>query len=297
MNARTVSELLLTLYTDFSALLVDDVPTALAVAGVWLDPVKSLEQFDLEEEFDPEYGVSILLTLRQYFPEQYAEYWRLIHNNNGQNDWKIESAIVSELNALIECGELWDLEQVHWGPPIHWLGVGIEDEYFWEGSRAQDVAFLFRFDVDGHDPYLWNTGRLLSNGLKSLHPYQTSLINWLFSQSGNTIADVSYDEAMEGMPQSNDWSQLDHIREIYFEARGIVDEALEAIDQLEVDVETFAVFCSNVVISYCASIQENHHDRRDIKPRLYGNQSAASGNTGEADAGSAVLSVRDRAAA
>lgn len=284
--------------------------STLALAGAWLNPLETAQRsgtnpgltawWDEDQE-------QMLERLRDYFPDSFVEFHRLTYE--GVSPVQRDMQIVSEINTTLPAGTdgLYDLDQINWGIPVEFLGCGVGDEGFWEGSRAAPVAALFHYDDVDNDNFRFHAGRILSKGLSDIDPDQSRLVDWLFSQTGNSLADNSWQEGQENYTEPLAWDELDFYHEMYGEAADMQACAIDALAWLEDDDDRFGVFCSNVVIAYCAGIQEVFHDRRAIHPAFIrpvpdgaatgGDGEPGRGDSGAANPGDSVFPVRDCAAA
>lgn len=278
-----------------------DLGTTLMIAGICFHPfgLVSLTKLDAGLGFcwdDIQYGT--METLVEEFPDIYPEYCRLIYE--GWSHQQRDDAIMAEINALLPYGGdgLVELENIVYGIPVEFLGIGIHDEGFWESSRAAELAMVFNFDDDDYrDGFRYKAGQLLADGLRPIDERQAHLVDWMFSQTGNSVADNSWQEGVENFTDSLDWSEMEFLHEMYREGEKVFDGAMSAIGVLEQDDDLFGTFCANVLISYGAAIQEVFHDKRAVRPAFFGTPAAEHSDPGGADPVDSVLPLRDSAAA
>lgn len=235
-----------------NTLLLGDLTMCLQLAGAWLDPLT------LEEEAYPE--EDYLFVLRERFPAQYAEYWRLIYE--GTAGASAEIRITEEINALIPYGEFNDLEFLPWGPPMPFFGAGLSNDGYedfddaWNTSRGAEVGRLFLLDEPANDDYAYKAHALLANALDD---DLTCVLMWIFGSSGNTLFDWTEWKASESGLEHPGWDGITQVAPIYEEAEGFFDRAMSGFEALERDDDLYGLVCGDIVRAYWQAIEEVHH--------------------------------------
>lgn len=282
----------------------------LAVAGEWLDPL--YQEFNINEDWECYEGVEdaefeFLLVrgvCRTHFPEIYGEFNYVWHHT----DCCPDTWLVGAINAHIGWhGEIWGLEEMPW-VPHYWLGAGRYSEWFYDESRVAFIARLLLLNEErdlvlagGRAQFnLWTDDRAESAAIQfddcAPRPVEV-MMQWLFGRTGNTVLDMTNEEAGENGINPPEWDEYETFKEIYSEADDLLGQAMVYVRLLEQDDAVFTEFCSNLLIAYAAGIQKDFYDPRKITPRFNWDAAARECDTGETDRGAAVLPARDYSAA
>jgi hypothetical protein len=266
-----------------NVLLLGDLVTCLQLAGVWLDPLT------IDDGAYDNYEDEVLSTLRSRLPEQYAGFlWRMYE---GYSEARIDVEVTSEINALLPSEvEFVELSEIAFGLPPDFMGVGLYDEGYSEASRGAEMALLF--GVHDDDKYSFAAHKLMRDAREDDLSWALA---WLFSSSGNTLIDMSHEEAAnDGMPPVS-WDELEMYREIHEEAYALFDRAMSAFGTLEANTDAYGVFCSDLLRAYWRSIEEAHYVRGE-RPAYERAAVGREGSTGRADPDPEIHALRDRAA-
>jgi len=275
-------------------LLTGDLTTCLQLAGIWLDPLTMDDALDSEEQ-------EILVTLREHRIEQYASY--LWHTYEGCSPMEVNSKVTDELNAWLPYeGEYLELQQVTWGLPITFMGAGVHDESdFWEASWGTEIARLFLLDENKRDHYVWGAHKIMRDVKRPLDESDdlSCALAWLFSSSGNTLIDMSYEEGANNGLGAGNWDGLELITDMHHEASELLGRAVNAFKLLDENNDLYGQFCGDLLRAYWQSIEEVHNvcdvygaDSAPYQRTPISNPGAASAADPEPD----LYAVRDRAA-
>lgn len=244
-----------------NTLLLGDLTTCLQLAGAWLDPMANVADEPYAEE-------DCMLVLRERFPEQYAEFWRLIYE--GKSGSSVEVTITEEVNERLPYGEFIDLDFLPWGPRVPFLGSGLSndgDEDFddiWETSRGAEVGRLFLLDEQGNDAaYAFKAHALLG---EAIDDDLTCVLMWIFGSSGNTLFDWTEWEASESGWEHPGWEGIPQVAPIYEAAEGFFDRAMSGFEALERDDDLYGLLCGDIIRAYWQAIEEVHHVHYERPP-------------------------------
>lgn len=271
-------------------LLLGDLTTCLQLAGTWLDPMANVAD---EVYADEDY----MLVLRERFPEQYAEFWRLIYE--GQSGSSVEMTITNEVNERIPYGEFLDLDFLPWGPPVPFLGSGLSNDGYedfdevWERSRGAEVGRLFLLDEQGNEAaYAFKAHALLA---EAIDDDLTAALMWIFGSSGNTLFDWTEWEAGESGLEHPGWEGMEATIPIHDEACDLFDRAMNGFEALEKDTDLYGQVCGDIVRAYWQSIEELNYVRDD-RPAFQRVGIGVPVASGSADPEPDLHALRDRAA-
>jgi len=272
-----------------NTLLLGDLTACLQLAGAWLDPMAIVADEPYAEE-------DYMLVLRERFPEQYAEFWRLVYE--GQSGVNVEMTITNEINERIPYGEFIDLDFLPWGPPVPFLGSGLSNNGYedvddiWSTSRGAEVGRLFLLDDPANDNYAFKAHALIA---EAVDDELTCVLTWIFGSSGNTLFDWTEWEAGESGLEHPGWEGMESTIPVYTEACELHDRAMNGFEALEEDDDLYGQVCGDIIRAYWQSIEEVHYVRYD-RPAFQRVGIGLPVDSGTADPEPDLHAVRDRAA-
>ena len=246
----------------------------LASAVVWLDPIWFED--DDPDDFDDEQDIigMALRVMRKAFPDIYIDAMESIRA--GATYHEIDSLICGAVSA--KGIPLDNLEFVGYGIPMDACGVELEcTEFYDEHLGLVPILALFgvypepnRYNVDVSET-AYQAGRAIAISLEE-HPdsrYQDLgyLMQFLWSLSGNTLVDFSYEMLCEMPPLSWDGDDVDLAIEIIEEANEIIESAEQGIKFLQSQPAVMAALKRNIKRLYRA-IQKNGDPQKELRLRL-----------------------------
>lgn len=258
-------------YTFLADQITGDPLLNLTSAVAWLDPIW-LEDDD-PDDYDDEHDIigTALRVMRRAFPDIYIDAVERIR----------AGATCNEIDNLI-CGAvsakgipLDNLEYISYGIPMDGFGVELESaEFYAEHPDLVPILALFgvRPEPDSYNVEVseaaYRVGRAIALCLDE-HPDQryrelSCLMRFLWSFSGNTLVDWSYDMLFEIPPLS--WSEEDvaFAIEIIEEADAIMASAQRGIQLLQSQPDVMAALEHNIKRSFRA-VNRSQDDQINIK--------------------------------
>lgn len=250
-----------------TALLADP---ALALAQVtgWLDPVHFYPDDFIEDNYwgaleeDPQGVLLYALTVsRDLFP---AVYTRAVQRlRQGASFDELDTLICDTIGDQHPHLHLTTLYDMRYGIPVEWYGLDLDSPEALElhpwaidlladfGVIPEEAHGMFAFDYD--DVWMaWQIGQhvVRSLVLEDRQPCAdlALLLLWLFSGTGNSLVDNSYEAWAEGGFEPLEWDHrtLAAVSEAAEQAQVIVDGALRGLDLLLEDIACRAAFRHNV---------------------------------------------------
>jgi hypothetical protein len=282
-------------YNGLRAAMLDDAATLLAFTAYWLDPVQATapdgDWLYREQMDDPDWAARDIA--RANWPEFYADINALSWNGIPE----IDTFIVNWINDHIP-GQIDDIEQVLYYQTPEFYGWDPED-FEYDRDNHRQLFLIKLLGVEGQHVAEHEMVERLADGYATSAPELSWLVRWLFKQSGNTLFDMSYGEACEGI---TDWpgfrpEDIEAIWETQREAEEYFNLAMVGLDWLEEDDDVFVSFCDSYVIAQCLGVQEEFYDRRRIQCEFDWPQNGNRDDQSQADSGTVVLQLRDREAA
>lgn len=222
----------------------DDPLLALSSAYAWLDPLAVPAILnDVEEEALAECEMSrAVLVLRDCFPETYI---RVIGTVRHHHTWQsVQHLIISAVNQHILGPGIQTIEELGFYIPYESTAVALFDTTFdsYKDSfkqLVQDILGWFKVTYDAEtgsldECHYWEAGTAAEvlaislRGLDNQHAADLAmLLEWVFSRTGNTLADCTDEElADSGLPYP-EWScsDIELHNEVQAEAYAIVEQA------------------------------------------------------------------------
>lgn len=264
---------LLQSYTLLAAGLRADPQFCLASAVVWLDPMwqDADEDWDVPHDEDGTIGVALTVT-RKAFPDLYSQAVEAIR----------QGASYTDIDRLI-CGgisergiPLDNLEWIGFGIPMPAYGVELNDSDFYT-THPEVIPILSCFGISPEpDPYrmtipdcVYTAGRTIAADLEK-HPDEcyrqiSWLMQWLWSSSGNSSIDLSYEEICEFQPLSWEKDEFEFAIAIIEEANGIMSDVLEGLEFLSNNPDLLTALQHNIQRIYKAI--EKQKGKKD-EPRI-----------------------------
>jgi hypothetical protein len=281
MNLAELNELT----TCLSAATLADPFLALCSVTAWLDPLSAPYESFIEEaayggESDDWTDIGVAWEIaRTCFPEVYAETTLALRGETDER--QLAQQVCDGINRHFVGGELFDLEALHFGIPFFGRGVDLGDpEFFANDSHARllEVYAWFGVEVDPATAYglpegfqaAVDTANVLTISLRRtgvpVHEQVAWLLDWLFSQSGNSVVDLTNEEVYEMGLQPLEWepSDLEFNNHMHAEADEIIDAAMQGLQALLRDEPLQAELRANLSI---VSKQLRKENRRDRDPR------------------------------
>jgi len=216
---------------------------ALANAAAWLDPLLFCDRDEWEDDFT-EAGDLVWVTglCREHFPDLYAT---ALHTQRADLDSfgdTLRTALLEKLPLQVR-NMNDDLEQLRGGPSIACFGFDLGNSDFYDGhDNFTRLAVLFGLRTEADIPHCekaLEVARMLNKSLLSSRRKRNIdlayTIQWLFSMSGNTVLDFTYDDLYESGLEAPSWDQLDLIKEIYQEVTDFQQRAHRTFKALRAD--------------------------------------------------------------
>lgn len=308
--------------TDLQALpaflrgaLLGDVTRSLALAAAWLDPLR-LEDTDPEFPFyeevhdDPQAALLMALGIaRRCFPGIYASALALARQ--GQGLQQLADHYCAAVSLLYPHIALWELADMLYGVPCRWAGLepcgpdfpnnhpelvdlladfGVTPQQE-QHAIAPEHTFTCIAEADYEQAY--SVARPIINSLlaQAAQPYGdlACLLLWLFSASGNSLIDLSYDAYYDAGFETLDWEPgiLQDVNEAHQQAGVILEAAGNGLLVLQTDTPLRAAFRRNIQRVKTA------HERKQTDVRFHWPRRAANGARGDPGADPVLLLLRD----
>ena len=264
---------LLQSYTMLAAGLRADPQFCLASAVVWLDPMwqDADEDWDVPHDEDGTIGIALTVT-RKAFPDIYSQAVEAIRQGASYTD--IDRLIC---DGITERGiPLDNLEWIGFGVPMPAYGVELNDSDFYT-THPEVIPILACFGISPEpNPYhmtipdcVYNAGRTIAADLEK-HPDEryrqiSWLMQWLWSSSGNSSVDLSYDEICEFQPLSWEKDEFEFAVAIIEEANGIMSDVLAGLEFLSNNPDLLTALQHNIQRIYKAL--EKQKGKKD-EPRI-----------------------------
>ncbi|QPC81691.1 hypothetical protein G4Y79_18650 [Phototrophicus methaneseepsis] len=261
-------------YTLLAAGLRADPQFCLASAVVWLDPMwqDADEDWDVPHDEDGTIGIALTVT-RKAFPDIYSQAVEAIRQGASYTD--IDRLIC---DGITERGiPLENLEWIGFGVPMPAYGVELNDPDFYT-THPEVIPILACFGISPEpNPYhmtipdsVYTAGRTIVADLEK-HPDEryrqiSWLMQWLWSSSGNSSIDLSYDEICEFQPLSWEKDEFEFAVAIIEEANGIMSDVLEGLEFLSNNPDLLTSLQRNIQRIYKAL--EKQGDGEKLKIRL-----------------------------
>lgn len=255
---------------------------ALCSVTAWLDPLSAPHESFIEEGYYGDGGddwtnIGVAWEMaRTCFPAVYAETSLALRSETDEKH--LADQVCTAINKHLVGGELHDLEQIHFGIPFFGRGVDITDpDFFAEGdhTRLPEVYALLGLDFDPAKNYSLPddfhesamAADVLAFSLRQtgaqVHEQIAWLLDWMFSQSGNSICDYTDEDIYEMGIQPLMWepSDLEFNNLMHEEADEIIASAMQGLAVLITDENLQAELCANFQIVTKQLRKEKHHDR------------------------------------
>ncbi|MBZ0304427.1 MAG: hypothetical protein K8I82_00025, partial [Anaerolineae bacterium] len=204
---------------------LSDPMLALCNAIAWLDPLITSDEaltdifYPLEE---PNEWINIAIAWevsRRCFPAVYAA--TTLELRNMPNGEQLAEQVCQGINQHLVGADMHDLDQIHWGLPFTSLALELHSAEFFNDSSHADLLPIYELlDVSFDSPHSIpdNFGsasmaaRVLAISLRATgnttHGSIAWLLDWMFAQTGNTVADYTdeefYDMGIEPLPWEAD---------------------------------------------------------------------------------------------
>jgi hypothetical protein len=279
----------------------------------WFDPL-DLDPTFLDYPYDFDYNLDDLVTAglvvcRQCFPADYVRAAHLLIQ--GTSEQELAHFLRDRINAHLVC-PIQDLEDLRAGPPLECFGFDRNEAPGYEQkSTMQDGLQLLeriaRVLPRSASLDVTDTTRILSLSLANQQAptYQDLkiLLAWLTNTTGNTLADLSYEELMNGGIELPDWTpdNIEFVNEVATEAEQIITAVERALDSLEQDSALDAALTYNLqrIAQHASRNRKQGHDRILSEPecaalgqRLVWPERPGERAPDEADAHTDVLPLR-----
>ena len=236
-----------------SAATLADPFLALCSVTAWLDPLSAPFESFIDEAYYGDGGddwstIGVAWEVaRSCFPEVYAETTPALRTATDER--RLADQLCTGINSHLVGGELCDLDQIHFGVPFFGRGVDIlEPEFFAdpEHARLLEAYKLLDLDVDADESYGHPDGYTESAQAADVLAFslrQTGdetyekvawLLDWLFSQTGNSVADHTDEDIYEMGLQPLMWEpgDLEFNRLMHEEADEIIADAFQGLEVL-----------------------------------------------------------------
>lgn len=237
-------------YQRLTAGLQQDPQLCLAATTAWLDPAWMLAEDDFDLYEDEASTLSCVLhILRIPFPELYLSVVAALRGGGTYAD--VERLVC---NRMHELG--YPLDELAWLPygiPMPAYGATLLEPDFYE-VRPEIAPVVELFGVSLGDAIdmaetTYRTGYAIADHLhnRAEKGYQPLawLLSWLFSCSGNTLVDATYEELCEIQPLAWEPDNLALAQAIIAEADDIMTQAMAGLDWLPTQPQVFAALKQN----------------------------------------------------
>lgn len=248
---------LLQTYTMLAAGLRSDPQFCLASAVTWLDPLwqDDDEDWDVPHDEDGTLAIALRVT-RMAFPDIYVQAVEAIRQ--GASYAELDRLIC---NAIAERGiPLENLEWIGFGVPMPAYGVELHDADFYT-THPDIIPILACFGISPAyhmtiPDCVYTAGRYIAADLEK-HPDEryrqiSWLMQWLWSASGNSSIDLSYEELCEFQPLSWEKDELAFAIDIIEEAEGIMSDVLAGLEFLSSQPDLLTALERNIQRIYKA---------------------------------------------
>jgi len=306
--------------------LASDPTLALAVTAAWLDPGHFFPEEYTEDyiayadryrDDDPACALMFALGVaRRCFPEVYAGTVQRIRA--GDSHRQVTTFYCAALSERYPHIELWGIEDMIYGVPCQWAGLEPCGPEFVD-EHPQLVALLADFGVaprehtsslsgealyvciaeaDYELAYRRATPLIHSLIAQDAQPYGdlAFLLMWLFSASGNSLVDHSYDSYADAGFEPLEWEPdtLQLVDEAHQQAEIILQAAQRGLEHLQADDALRAALRRNVQ-RVSKALERNKNDVKRIRldwPGRAGPGRAEDGAPGETGPDAALLQLR-----
>jgi hypothetical protein len=256
----------------------------LAYTATWLDPIGPHDDDEwFPEDEDGTLTIALRIT-RENFSDLYVQALDLLRGGAGY----------MALDRLI-CGALTarglpvdSLEFLGFGIPLPAYGVTLEEPEFYE-SQPDMAAVLACFGITPEpNPYsidvpdcAYQAGHLLARSLLDHAEQRWQQVGWLlsflFSSSGNSTVDLSYELQAELQPLGWTPDEVAFALEIIREADAIMADVHAACQWLNAQPQMLAALQANIKLIYRKIEEGMIHERTDAATRRLEWPRAASG--------------------
>jgi hypothetical protein len=262
-----MNELLQT-YTFLNQAMHEDSLLCLAHAVVWLDPLWRGYEDDFEHDPDGILNAALVVT-RQSFPDLYVDAVDKIRQ--GASYAAIDQLICEGITAIGI--PLDNLEHLPYGIPLPAYGVALDDpEFYSQHADVQNILECFDILPDPNNYHVdvptsaYTVGQIIADDLQKhfdeRYRQVSWLMQWLWSSSGNSSIDLSYEELCEFQPLSWDEDDLAFAHILIEEADEIMAEVLDGLAWLTSEPALMQALQDNIRKIYKAI--ERQKDKRDI---------------------------------
>lgn len=252
--------------TFLSAATLADPFLALCSAVAWLDPLALLDEPLIEPDYyaggDEWVNIGAAWDIsRGCFPAVYAEATQAIRTESSSQ--RLADQVCTAINRHLVGGELHDLEQIFFGIPFFGLGVDLTDTDFFADPQYAPLVEAYAwlgvafdpeqtYSIPDNLPEAAQVADVLAFSLRQTgHPTHEKLawlLDWMFSQTGNTAADYTNEEIYEMGIQPLAWepNELEFNNLMHAEAVEIIGNAMQGLDLLLADEGLQAELRANV---------------------------------------------------
>ncbi len=252
--------------TFLSAATLADPFLALCSAVAWLDPLALLDEPLIEPDYyaggDEWVNIGAAWDIsRGCFPAVYAETTQAIRMESSSQ--RLADQVCTTINRHLVGGELHDLEQIFFGIPFFGLGVDLTDADFFASPQYAPLVEVYAwlgvavdpeqtYSLPDNLPEAAQAADVLAFSLRQTgHPTHEKLawlLDWMFSQTGNTAADYTDEEIYEMGIQPLAWepNELEFNNLMHAEAAEIIGNAMQGLDLLLADAGLQAELRANV---------------------------------------------------
>jgi len=228
---------------------------ALCSAVAWLDPLALLDESLIEPDYYAggndwsNIGAAWEIS-RTCFPAVYAETTQAIRTESSPQ--RLADQVCTAINHHLVGGELHDLEQIFFGVPFFGMGVDLTDADFFASTQYAPLVEVYAWLGVAFDPQrTYNppdnlpeaaqVADVLAFSLRQTgndtHQKIAWLLDWMFSQTGNTVADYTDEDMYEMGIQPLAWepNDLEFNNLMHAEANEIIGAARQGLDLLLAD--------------------------------------------------------------
>ena len=237
-----------------SAATLADPFLALCSVTAWLDPLAKDRDDLIEQGFhnwddigDDWTNIGFAWDIsRNCFPEVYVETTLALRHIPDSR--RLAEQVCTAINGHLIGGELHDLEQIHFGLPFFGMGIDVADAEFFAAPQYTPLVDVYAMLDVRIDPQTYTvpdgmyesaqTADVLAYSLRqtqdSTHEKLAWLLDWAFSQTGNTASDYTDEDMYEMGIQPLEWNpnELEFNNLMYEEAVEIIGDAMQGLDLL-----------------------------------------------------------------
>lgn len=242
---------LLDIYTFLAGVVRDDSFLLLANAVAWLDPLWTLDAYDMELEED---GLGIALVVaRRAFPDIYAGAVERIRA--GESEAALDRFICREITR--RGIPLDTLESMSYGIPLDAAGALLEDpDFYRQHPDVLPILALFGIDPE-REMYTvevpdaaYKAGCAAADSLLKQPDERWRQVgwtlSWLYSCSGNSVVDLDYESMSDIPPLSWEAEDVAFAIELIEEATGIMADVSAGLSWLQNTPTALAQLGDNV---------------------------------------------------